>query len=384
MTPQVLLGFSNCCKSYQFKFLLQCRLLLDSPVLKEYRDTKSRSHADYVSRIDTVVKGHLNWTFKTIVFSDTWRHYYPIDGSSDYELNIYLQASNSDSSISRPFPGAYHFLKLYYFFCVYPDEWQFVLELISEKLGDWLSYLIQTQHKSNLWVAEDALKTLWLRDLKSGDSRDVDILFPGYDLSSSATIWLALMRMEKLITMLETSVKHDGALQSTMEAVRHSFESHRGKLDPAIISRNIAKTFAFSRNDLGSPSANDEDGVNMIQASNADSMSPIKVKFDKSYATTTENRKQSTDITSKNVVDAQQRLFAFRRLAKDLRVYVEASDGFVFEAIACKLVDSFPEGKVISISNTVQSTNNLGRCEKSMECDFISPTGQRSIDIQRP
>ena len=319
---------------------------MDSQVLKEYREAKPGSYTDYVSRIDTVVKGHLNWTFQTAFASNTstWRHFYPIDGSSDYELNIYLQATDSESSISRPFPGAYHFMKLYYFFCVYPDQWQFVLELMSAKLGDWLSYLSRTQHKSNLWVAEDALKTLWLRDLKSGDSRDVDVLFPGYDLSSSATIWLALMRIEKLITMMETSVKHDGVLQSMMEAVRHSFESHREKLDPTIISRNIAKTFIFSRIDLGSPSANEEDdGINMIQTSNAESTSPIKAKFEKPYASASETRKQPADVISRNVVDTQQKLFAFRRLAKDLRVYIEASDGFIFEAIACKLVDSFPE-----------------------------------------
>ena len=332
--------------SYQFKFLLQCRLLLDLPALKEYRNKNSSSCAEYVSRIDTVAKGHLNWIFKTVVFSDTWRHYYPVDGSSDYELNIYLQASNPDSSVSRPFPGAYHFLKLYHYCCVYPEDWQFVLQLLSQKLDGWLSYLSQTQHKSNLWVADDTLETLWLRDLKSGDSRDVDVLFPGYDLSSSVTLWLALMRVEKLITMLEASFKQNkedsvDIFNPMMEAIRRSFESHREKLDPVLISRNIARTFVFSRSDLDSPYTNEQDGMSTIQSNaDGDSLSPIKAKFEKTYATA--ERKRSTEMNSRNnVVDTQQRFFAFRRSAKELRVYFEASDGFVLEAVTSKLAESF-------------------------------------------
>ena len=334
--------------SYQFKFLLQCRVLLDSLASQGFLKIGGTWYESYSKRIEEVVEGHLNWIFKVVSFEDTWRDYYPTTGDPDYEKNVYLQINGADSTIPRTVAGASHYLKLYFYFCLYPDKWLFVLRLLALKLDDWLSYLARTKHKSNLWMADETLETLWLRDMKSGDSRDVDILFPGYELSTALLLWLALARIEKLIGMVETNIKsltEDSAFSrgaiSMAIAVRSSFERHREKLDPVTISHNIVTTFQFSRSDLSSPSATEQDVTNANRTKlDQESFSPINQKLDQ---TITQSEAIGSSDKNANSGGNSQKFFAFRRSVKDLRPYLDAIDGPVLEALSSNFFNALSE-----------------------------------------
>ena len=309
-----------------------------------------------MDRIEAVLTGHLNWVFTMVKLEGTWMNQYPIDGDPDYEKNNF----RGNTAKPRPLAGAYHFLKLYDFCCVFTAKQPAILPSVIRELHRWLTYLSVTKHKSNLWVADDTLETFWLRDLKSGDNRDLRVLFPVYDLASSVTLWLTLVRMEKLIRITEARLEGHGDSEDPLIDpcdLRTFWGTYREKLKSITIPGGITRTFLFSQEQLGSASTNEQDDGRMdLKTKNELTSSPIKATFSKPLFQ--EGRKNSIDVQSEKI-DSRLQYFAFRRSAKSLQPYIGPDDGFVLEAACNKLFEALPGDALAAWNETLKLQQDI-------------------------
>ena len=340
--------------SFQFRFLVQTQQLFNEYSISEQHAKNISSYEQYMLRIQETTKGHLKWVYRTATFGaeKTWAGLYPINGNPQYEADIYreflVESSLMDIDVTRSTDGCFCILKLHDYLCAYPEQWRFATELLGPQYGSkmdiWLEYLVKTRYKHNLWVWKTAVESFKLRDLKSGEIREVNMVCPTYELGDASLLWLAISNLENMISLFETNAdlgtSTDPATVSAVKRLREGFERHRSILDPKVISMNIQRTFVVSKAELSLMGEGREQ--DMPAGARTEKLglptSPVFRPLDK---TALVEKKLLADAgsRSKPTSDQSESFVAFRRAVNETGFYFEYTDFASFEAARLKLFE---------------------------------------------
>ncbi|KAF7507703.1 hypothetical protein GJ744_010132 [Endocarpon pusillum] len=291
---------------FQFRFLIQCHRYINSR-------QKSSWCSENAKRIHVACEAHLAWVFKIARFEpgDTWYTFYPVSGRSGDSEDKQNVALTEDSTQSRSIEGCFHFLKLYFYFCTWNEQWKFALELLHLKINDWFSYLVRTQHKAHLWVEHQSFETLKFKDTKFGDRDDIQMAFPYYDLSDSTLLWLTLSCLETLVESIgekfTSSIEVcDDSIQRKVKEVQECFKKYQDTLNPQLIRSNLVKTFMVSEAESSSPPiSGQENPKHLGQKGTGESLT---------------------------IGERDQRLIVFRQMINERHLRIQPTDVSVIEA----------------------------------------------------
>ncbi|KAL9610527.1 MAG: hypothetical protein Q9167_004765 [Letrouitia subvulpina] len=170
------------------------------------------------------MRGRYSFNRPSSAYQDnvTWQEFYSVSGECTPREDEDLSGNDTPS---RSVQGAFNFLKTCPYLATWRVEWKFVLELLYEKLDQWLKQLTASQHMSNLWVDKEDYE--WLtpyHDNISTNKEDFFRAFPQYHLSDSALVWLALSQLEQLMSTIQeefdASLDQDKNVNSMIEEVR--------------------------------------------------------------------------------------------------------------------------------------------------------------------
>ncbi|KAL8724581.1 MAG: hypothetical protein Q9181_006764 [Wetmoreana brouardii] len=221
---------------FQFRFLTQCQKLID----EWQEDADARLEAS--ERIKAACRGHLVWVFKIAKFSSTWERY-----SYMGDNPVETEKASDEPTVSRPVEGAFQFSKLWFYLRAWDEEWHFVFDLLHLRLDEWLSYLRNTQHMSNLWVEREDRAILKPHDSISSNSGSSNKRFPRYHLCDFTALWLALKQLGVLIDLIERCFgfhgMQDDSARSRLSEVRQTFEDYQKSFSIHDLRSNIIRTF---------------------------------------------------------------------------------------------------------------------------------------------
>ncbi|KAL8998807.1 MAG: hypothetical protein Q9188_006027 [Gyalolechia gomerana] len=226
---------------FQFRFLTQCQKYIDGT----QKDGETQRETS--KRIKAACRSHLIWVFKIARLTETWNAIYSVGGDPEV-----AQVPSHKPSTSRVIEGAFHFSKLWLYYSTWPTEWDFVLELLHFRLGDWLSYLRNSQYMANLWVTRQEDVTLKPHDTISPENGSIQRTYPQYHLSDFTMLWIALCQLEGLVDSIgqNTDLRRrpaDDLAKSRFDKVRQILVRHRKALSIRSIHSNILQTFIVSK-----------------------------------------------------------------------------------------------------------------------------------------
>lgn len=236
---------------FKFRFLTQCQTLIH--VGGEYI-----AHTDISARLKATCQGHLIWAFKIAMVrsKDTWQNvyaHYAAEGN-----NRDLKTLKEERTDSRVVEGALQFSKLWLYLSAWPQDWDFVLDLLCFRLDDWLWYLRKTRHMENLWVERQGYQTLKPYDTISPDSGAIKKQYPRYCLSDFTMLWLALRQLESLIELIEEGYK--GMTEKPgrdrfmdVQDVKEKLVSYLDVYSTQELRSNILETFTVSEQESAKP-----------------------------------------------------------------------------------------------------------------------------------
>ncbi|KAL8719189.1 MAG: hypothetical protein Q9225_003768 [Loekoesia sp. 1 TL-2023] len=241
---------------------------------------------------------------------------------------------------SRFIEGAFHFSKLWLYYSTWTQEWEFVLQLLHAKLGKWLSYLRNTQHMANLWVARQEDVILKPHDTISPGNGSIYRTCPQYHLSDFTTLWITLNQLEELVDSIERNPdlqrrSREDLAKCWFNELRQIFDSHRKILGIQTVRSNILETFVVSKRGEISNQLNTYEKTATNPEATEVGESPITITIN-----TSENPRTSAVPAIKvenSVLDSKgsepdQRIIAFQRTISDYIWEIQPSDIATIEA----------------------------------------------------
>ncbi|KAL8898392.1 MAG: hypothetical protein Q9207_006726 [Kuettlingeria erythrocarpa] len=225
---------------FQFKFLTQSQMYINAGL------AESTIYSETSESIKHACRAHLLWIFQIVELHETWDKFYPPRGTW-----LGPKTPSDVRSLSQVLEGAFNFSKIWLYLNTWTQDWAFALEQLHFRLEEWLTYLRDTQHMSNLWVENSGYDNLRAYDSVSADAYSFDQQNPEYHLSDFTMLWLALKRIEELIDSIERSCSMDGTheddpVKRKVDEVRKIFDYHQSTLPIETIRLNILKTFTIS------------------------------------------------------------------------------------------------------------------------------------------
>lgn len=230
---------------FKFRVLVQCQMRFRN--LHNHR--VNPADTGFTERLKATCQGHLVWIFKMAAIgpNDTWQ--------SDYDHFAFgTKYKNSKPPtnarpLSRVAEGAYQFSKLWLYLNAWPQDWEFVLDLLYLRLGDWLQYLRKHRHMENLWVERQDSQPLKPYDTISPFGYPNYRTFPRYHLSDSTLLWLAFRQLECLFDHIKSRCQ---AATCSEEAkirileLQEKFESYQDVCNTPKLRSKILETFTVS------------------------------------------------------------------------------------------------------------------------------------------
>ncbi|KAL8961351.1 MAG: hypothetical protein Q9193_002082 [Seirophora villosa] len=211
-----------------------------------HKDGVPPADADFTERLKATCQGHLVWVFKIAAIrpNDTWQ--------SDYDHFVSETKYKSSkpptdaSPISRVVEGAFQFSKLWLYLSAWPQDWEFVLDLLYLRLGDWLQYLRKNQHMENLWIEHQSSLTLKPYDTIPPFGYTINQTFPRYHLSDSTMLWLAFRQLECLFDHIKSRSTCSEEVKLRILVLQEKFESYRDVCSIPKLRSKILETFTVS------------------------------------------------------------------------------------------------------------------------------------------
>ncbi|KAL8989512.1 MAG: hypothetical protein Q9177_001613 [Variospora cf. flavescens] len=282
---------------FKFRFLTQCQTLIHAPHIGGI----PIAHTGLSARLKATCQGHLIWAFKIVMVrsNDTWQNiyaHYAAEGN-----NRDLKKRKEEHGNSRVVEGAFHFSKLWLYLSAWPQDWEFVLDLLHFRLNDWLRYLQKTRHMKNLWVERQGYQTLKPYDTISPDSGAIKKQYPRYCLSDFTMLWLAFRQLESLINLITEGYKGttEKPVRDRYRNVRDVQEKLASYLDvysTQELRSNILETFTVSEQESVKPIHLDIQHTNLAIRKPEVGQPRCDVPIEPSYQKVTSNIKRPTEI----------------------------------------------------------------------------------------